>query len=280
MLAPGQTAPVRVTLDLAGMPPGPISKSVWVYIKGQDAPAATLTLTGTLIPAARLAPASLDFGYPASGGSQTVSLTATWNKASLPTGSQCRLVSTNPEVSVTPVPASAGASNETYRCTLSPQAHLGEIEGSVQAIVTLPGQKPVVVGEIPLRGEVRGDVAAAPAIVAFGTVTAGQTALRQINLSLTRAELPIVTSASRYLTARLGTVTAQQPEQPFGAGPINATSHTGSDETNPFQATLDITLSSKVPAGPLTTEMTVTTKNGQRLRVPVFALILPPETKP
>ncbi len=280
MLAPGQTAKVRVTLDLAGLPPGPVSKSVWVYTKGQTAPAATLTMTGMLIPAARLAPASLDFGQPALGGSPTVPLTVTWNKAALPTGSRCRLVSTNPEVSVTLVVTSAGSSSETYRCTLSPQAHLGELEGSVQATVTLPGQKPVVVGEVPLRGEVRGDVAAAPAIVAFGTVTAGQTALRQINLALARAEMPVVTSASPYLTARLGPVTAQQPAHPFGAGPLNATSRTESIEAKPFQATLDITLSSKAPAGPLTTELIVTTGTGQHLRVPIFALIVPPETKP
>ncbi len=279
VMAPGQTATVRVIVDLAGLPPGPVSKSVWVYVKDQGAPAATLTMTGTLVPAARLAPASLNFGQPASGGSPTVLLTVTWNNAALPTGSRCHLVSTNPEVSVTSVSTSAAAFGETYQCTLSPQAHLGELEGSVQAIVTLPKRKPVIVGEVPLHGEVRGDVAAAPAIVAFGTVAAGQTALRQINLSLTRAELPVVTSASPYLTARLGTMIAQQPERPFGSGPLNATGHAESIEAKPFQATLDITLSSKAPAGPLTTELTVTTKTGQRLRVPVFALIAPPETK-
>lgn len=275
VLAPGQTATVRVTLDLAGQPPGPISKTVWVYVKGQNVPAATLTMIGTLVPAARLVPVSLDFGQPDSGSSPTVPLTVTWNNAALPTGSRCRLVSTNPEVSVTPVPVSG----EAYRCTLSPQAHLGELEGSVQATVTLPGQQPVIVGEVPLRGGVHGDVAAAPAVVAFGTVPTGQATPQQIDLTLARAEPPTVTSASPYLMARIGPVTARQPERPFGAMPPDATSHTGSEEANAFRAKLEITLSSKAPAGPLTTELTVTTKTGQRLRVPVFALIVPQETK-
>lgn len=123
-------------------------------------------------------------------------VTVTWNNAALPPGSRCRLVSTNPEVSVTLVPVSVGASGEMYQCTLFPQTHLGELAGIIQAIVTLPEQKLVIVGEVPLRGEVQGNVAAAPAIVAFGAVPTGQAALRQINLLLMRAELPDITSAS------------------------------------------------------------------------------------
>lgn len=60
---------------------------------------------------------------------------------------------------------------------------------------------------------------------------------------------------------------------------LDATGHTGRNKANPFQATPDITLSSKAPVGPLTTELIVTMPTGQCLQVPVFALIVPPETK-
>ena len=47
-VASGQTLPVRVVLDPAGLDPGPLRKTVWVFVKGQDAPAATLVMSATI----------------------------------------------------------------------------------------------------------------------------------------------------------------------------------------------------------------------------------------
>lgn len=298
-LPPGRQISVCMTLDPVNLPPGPVSKAVWVYVRGQEAPAATLEMTGTLLPAAQLSLAALNFGRLSSGDSLTLPLTVTWNSHILPAGTQCRLVSTNPEVQITPEPPGAGeaqplgmavptsasadiakAQSQTYRCTLSPQVHLGELWGDVQAVVTVPRTTPVVVGSIPIQGNIAGDVTASPAVVAFGTVPHGQTASRQIALTLAQPILPTVTSASPYLTARLYSPTAARRSHPFGGGAPAKASQPDDMAIGSSEALLTVTLNSRAPAGPLEADLTVTTRSGQRLWVPVYVLILSAEAKP
>lgn len=50
-LAPGATLPLVVTVDTNRLGPGPVSKTVWVFVRGALEPAATLEVTGTLRPA-------------------------------------------------------------------------------------------------------------------------------------------------------------------------------------------------------------------------------------
>lgn len=47
-LAPGATVPLVVTVNPARFGPGPVSKTVWVFVRGASAPALTLEVTGTL----------------------------------------------------------------------------------------------------------------------------------------------------------------------------------------------------------------------------------------
>lgn len=47
-LAPGATLPLVVTVDPARFGPGPVSKTVWVFVRGASEPALTLEVTGTL----------------------------------------------------------------------------------------------------------------------------------------------------------------------------------------------------------------------------------------
>lgn len=231
-------------------------------------PAAALEMTGILLPAVKLSPAALDFGPVRAGGSLTRPLTVIWDAALLPKGSQCRLISSNPEIQITPEPSlpepslmGAGtAFSQVYRCTLSAQADLGELSGKIEAIVTPPGAGPVVVGAVPIRGDISGDVAAAPAVVAFGSVAAGQAASQQIILTLPHPGKLVVTSVSHYLTVQ---------QRPLLGGAPGAT-----------QVLLSLTLSNKAPVGPLTTELTVTTESGQHLKVPVYALVSAAEGKP
>ena len=57
-IRPGQTFSVQVSVDSQQLSPGLLHKSVWVFVKGQDAPAATLEMTGALLPAAVFSPPS------------------------------------------------------------------------------------------------------------------------------------------------------------------------------------------------------------------------------
>ncbi len=47
-LAPGATLPLVVTVNPARFGPGPVSKTVWVYMRDGSTPALTLEVTGTL----------------------------------------------------------------------------------------------------------------------------------------------------------------------------------------------------------------------------------------
>jgi hypothetical protein len=48
VIAPGKTLAVKVALNPQRLLPGLLHKSVWVFVQGQDAPAATLEMTGAL----------------------------------------------------------------------------------------------------------------------------------------------------------------------------------------------------------------------------------------
>lgn len=47
-IAPGQTAPVRVTLTLGRLAPGPVSKSIWIYLRGGSPEGLRLEMRGTI----------------------------------------------------------------------------------------------------------------------------------------------------------------------------------------------------------------------------------------
>ncbi len=47
-IAPGQTVPVQVTLNLRRLVPGPVSKSVWIYLHGGGDDGLRLEIRGTV----------------------------------------------------------------------------------------------------------------------------------------------------------------------------------------------------------------------------------------
>ena len=47
-IAPGQTVPVQVTLTSGRLVPGPVSKSVWIYLRGGSAEGLRLEMRGTI----------------------------------------------------------------------------------------------------------------------------------------------------------------------------------------------------------------------------------------
>lgn len=57
-LQPGQTLSVLVSLDTRGLAPGPTTKYVYLFERGQSVPACTLEMTGIV----RAVPASQDIG--------------------------------------------------------------------------------------------------------------------------------------------------------------------------------------------------------------------------
>ena len=268
-LAPGQSISVKVLLDPTGLEPGPLRKTVWVFTQGQDAPAATLVMVGSLIPAATFSPQIINFGSVKSGTKLSQLLTVTLDPKLLPAGTVTKILSSDPSVEVVPAASSAapanGQSKAQYRVTLLPNAYLGVLSSRVSLSVTSTSSKmganasqtnainETETGTAFVVGEVTGDISALPASLAFGTVSAGKPATQQAFLLGSTQTGLTVTSDNPFLAARL---------QLGGQKPL-----------------LVVTLSNSTPPGPLTGNVIVTTKNGQRLRVPIFALVTPSAAK-
>jgi hypothetical protein len=102
-IASGGQVGVDVALDLLRVTPGAVEKTVSVSIQGSTQPAATLSLTGTMVSAASFSPDVLNFGDVAYRDDGSVEFTAEIDKRIVPSFS-----STGP---VTPTPRNNNASN-------------------------------------------------------------------------------------------------------------------------------------------------------------------------
>lgn len=158
VVAPGQSLSVRVAVNPQMLSPGLLHKSVWVFVQGQDAPAATLEMTGALLPAASFSPPSLAFGQIERGTVLTLLLKATPLPERLEQGTELRLVSPDPDVQVTPVTpdaSGAGALAETdtpsaraFRVRFVPHAHIGRLQGRLSLVLAHMGDPPGTMGPV------------------------------------------------------------------------------------------------------------------------------------
>jgi hypothetical protein len=264
---PGEPIQVRVAVDPALAPTGKIHKTVWVFIKGQASPAATLAMTGTILPAAAFDPPGIDFGKVNAGSRLTQLLTVTVDTSALPAGTAWSLASSNPDVQIAPTraakPSASSAAGETrsFQAILSPKARLGMVEGNVSVVFDTPGAPETASSSVPVIGLVAGDITAQPATLAFGLVTAGQHAERQT-----------------FVTGKTaGTLTVSSPD-PHVSGKL-VPQPTAGDAKDSKTLVLIATLSADTPPGPVQTCLLVTTPRGQQLQIPVYAVVTPPANR-
>jgi len=292
ILLPGQHVSVRVTVDALHLTPGLLDKSVAVYVRGQLAPAAILRLVGTILPIAAFTPSVLDFGQTRSGQERSLTLAVQLDQHLMPAGAAPRLVSSDPDIQVTSIPPPVSTPPRaatmfgtppdpvrTYRVTLSPQARIGTFTGRVSLVFPgSGGASDLSGGFVSLRGEVVGDFSAAPGVVAFGAVMAGQPAAQQVFLTGQRLNALRISSDCPYVTVHLGVPQAvRNSTQAFGAASgRTAPSAILSNQTSATAiASLHVTLSSQTPPETLETRVRVTAPGGQQMVIPVFALITP-----
>jgi hypothetical protein len=252
-ILPGSQVVVQVTVSVEPYLTGPLSKNVEVFVNGQDSAIATLTMTATLHSLVTMDPATLDFGSGPAGQPRSQILTATVDSRLLPPGTVPHLTSTDPDIQVTPLPATAPipvsatveqTSTYKYRVTLAANAALGPVDDLLQ-FAHAPSD-PLVGGMgiadgmgVPVTGTVVGVAASTPTSLAFGIVTQGHSSVLPVHLFAPTAQLAAaqVVSASPYLQAAWGK----------GKSP-----------------------------GSLESELTITLANGQRLRLPVSAYVSAP----
>ena len=294
-VAPGQQFTVLVSINLVHLAPGPTLKSVAVFVRGKRLPAFTLEMKGTLLPVASFAPAFIDFGKldpRMSAATSSQRLTVSLDARLAPKGQWPALVSSNPDVRLTPLPAAVpipspdahqgtlkGMVPRRYQLTLTPGGTLGPLQGRVSFVApaktgstassgaasdpgTTDGSSQAFLAEPSalLIGEIAGDVSASPASLAFGAVPAGQLAIRTILLTAGSAALLSglkASCASPWLTPRLSGET-----HVFSGGQSAVRS-------------LAVSLRPGMPDGVVRSDVVVTLRTGQRLVIPASAYTAP-----
>ena len=268
VIAPRQTLSVRVSVDPLQLLPGLLHKSVWVFVQGQAAPAATLEMTGALLPAVTFSPPSLSFGRIERGTVLTLLLKATPRPERLEQGSELRLVSPDPDIQVSAVTPDTPVEH-SFRVRLVPHAHIGRLQGKL-SLVLVPlgaaaGAAGPVVETVSWRAEAEGDVSAVPSVVGFGVPAAGQAVTRKVRLSGKgigpNGQVLTISSSSPYLSAAFLPL-------PRAVDPTRS----------PNLVEMELRLDPRVPVGPFEAHLTVTTQSGEQLILPVYAVVQPTAT--
>lgn len=266
-LNPGKEMAVAVRIDLSHLRAGRIDKFIWVNLAGQSSPSETIEIVGNLRESVSLTPSLLDFGKVISGQSKTLTLKATLDKRLLTGGAWPKLASSESGVQVAPAGCvtleqidGKPALSQLYEARLSSRSHLGILSGSVffsEPYTNDPSEQTrsaILMGVTSsIRGEVAGAVRAEPGMAAFGSVLAKSGATLEVivtGTSIQGMEGLKVTSATPLLTVRLVPMAE-----------------------NGLERKLEIKVSDAAPIGTLESQITVETREGQRLTIPVVASV-------
>ena len=255
-LAPGAQVAVAVSVDLSHHR-GMVSKTASVYTDAGTSPALVLEVRGLVRSLLSLSPTALDFGQVAVGTTRTLPLTLTVASQSSVKAAPA-LISLNPALQVAPDPAAKTKPGVfAYRVTLSGRTARGQFTGAVMLAPTGGFAADAASATIRVSGTIVGGVAATPSTVVFGSVIAGKDAVRQVSLS---------TAAP----AGLDSLTLSCPS-PW----VSARLHIpGPKDAADADTAIDIRVSEHAPPGPLSAQVTVVTGTGERLLLPVSAIIV------
>jgi hypothetical protein len=283
-LAPGEKATLQVTVDLGKLQPGHINKFAYVYVQGRGEPAATFEIEGTLLPSIVFRPAFAPFQQVPYGKGATLRMLALLDARALPPGGSLTPYSTLPEVKVAPVeptPAEVQAATRpaslpdglkgknvvvrAFTLTLAREAPISLLQGAIgfasphgdtEGSGATPRSRLVAAVtkvNLPVVGEVVGDVSADPPSLLFGAVGLGKGASRPVTLTGSKPETlegAQVTGQGQWLEARITPTPG-----------------------NRKKAVLNISVRPNAPSMYLYEKVTVTLRNGQRLVLPVAATI-------
>ena len=256
-VAAGGEFAVDVAVDPLRVYPGTVQKSVAVYVAGQTAPATTLIMTGTLVPAATFSPDILNFGDLVYGDNASLELTATIDKRMVASIAAVHFQSSSPDISAEVVSSTPfGASEQTvvYKVKVSQTPSLGLIAGTVSLEAATAGGRRFTIGmPVSVQGNVVGGFSSAPQSVTFADVPAGQAATQHVFLTgITPADAPKV---KLFSDSPMIDLEIENPAQPTLAKVLR----------------LNVTLSSKMPVGTLQAQAIITAPDGQRLVLPIQA---------
>lgn len=271
---PSKSVTIRELVDMTEVPQGPFTRTLSVYLQGQDTPVAVYSMDGVVEPDLLLNPQVLDFGQVTAGQSKSLVLKATIDSTLAPAALP-KLVSNNAAITITaqhPVdPGGIGftakrtghAVFQTYLVTVPANMPLGTINGDL-SFVPEPGAPPIAAQEFQatdavVTGQVIGNVTANPPALGFGTLstkTASTAVVTLIGKSANDVHGMRATTDSPTLTATI----SLPPDAPVG--PLI-------DGPAPMVYDLIVTKRKNSPTGIFNDLVTVTLANGQRLVIPV-----------
>lgn len=184
-LLPGQTAHVKVVLDVQSMPDGEFFKNIPVFLSGAMVREVELDLMGELAPPVIVQPASYSFNQVRPGKSPYVDVVMSVDKSIAVKQWKTDLTDLPPGVTVTRVtalPARGSTPRDeryrdfVYRLQVSPVASIGSLEAAVTTESTNPVLAARISNELSepgtfilLHGYVVGDFSASQDGVAFGS---------------------------------------------------------------------------------------------------------------
>ena len=280
----GGVVAIQVSVNVHQLHAGAFLKSLNVYLSGEDAPAAVLELMGTMIPPIDAVPSYIDFGRLPIGKSESRLLTVSVSHQLLASAA-FHLASTNPDVTVTPVPDTAtrpltDASNSapwglpqtpaealtqrTYLITLKSLHKIGIVEGWLyvtpdDAHIDNSDYKMTTVRVI---GETDGLMSADPLTVVFGTATVGNDSIQRIEL----------TCPSENYRQHLRVVTTGSLQAYFEGPDRHIDNGTGNKTT--VRTELVVVLKGNAPVGNFNGSVVVTAPAGEQLVLPVSAYVV------
>jgi hypothetical protein len=216
-LDPGESASLHVTLNLANLSPGAVSKLVSVYVAGRDMPAAVCALTGKLTPIVVFSPPVIQLGRLSPEESKTFLVTARLDRRLASSPASPRLVSNSPGIRIAPDTAPAapdsaapGPIERKYRISLAPDAPIGYFQARLfftpEHADVSPATLALIHTSVLVVGELTGSVSAQPLYMAFGTVAHGTRVEHEVVLTSSETSFPSgarVTTTSPYLEATL-----------------------------------------------------------------------------
>jgi hypothetical protein len=262
-LAPGKVLEVDTSVDPLRLYAGAVEKSVAVYLVGQAAPAATLEITGTLVPSATFSPDLLNFGDVAYGDTPTQKLVATIDKKAVPSLDAVQFESTDSDITADRVSVTPFGDNEEtveYQVKVSPTPYIGIIDGTVSLMVRNASNGMSLIGSsVPIRGNIIGGFSSSPQSITFANAPAGKAATQQILLTgISTADIPKLTL--------------------FSASPmIELKAETPDPNAKPSKVIkVDVNLSDKMQVGSLQTQIIITASDGSRLLLPVLVFCTTP----
>jgi hypothetical protein len=298
LLAPGDTARVRVDLDSAKLaeasgdtlPGGVIEKQILVYTAGEQVhPAATLTLRGRLTRGVAFDPPTLSFGDVDEAKGAKKSFTVTYD-ADVYTPGKSHLQSEDSRVQLMNKGSHkrGGQIVARYTIAVKPHAPIGDLSGVVLAkdVLTSPAAQSSALGlaafSIPYVGQITGNVAAEPRNIVFGNVKSGEavTDLQRtrwillVNTRIKKSEAAfwsgvVVEASALYLEASV--VTPLAPAQTDAKTPSPALPP---DMPTGYARWLKVTIRADAPHKQLMDQVTVSFPDKERVVLPVYGQVL------